>query len=55
MSAWAAPDPADAPVARIDAWVELQVLERAGDWAHIVCSNGWSAWVDGRAMEELQS
>jgi hypothetical protein len=53
MPAWAAPDPARDPVARTDAGVELQLLERDGDWAHIICSNGWSAWVDGRAMEEL--
>ncbi|WP_045696528.1 hypothetical protein [Streptomyces rubellomurinus] len=53
MSAWTAPDPALTAVTRIDARVELQVLERAGDWAHIVCSNGWSAWVDGRRIEEI--
>ncbi|WP_317440817.1 hypothetical protein [Streptomyces collinus] len=53
LSAWAAPDPAREPVARIDPGVELGLLERSGDWAHIVCSNGWSAWVDARAMEEL--
>ncbi|MEU4065744.1 YrhB domain-containing protein [Streptomyces wedmorensis] len=54
MPAWAEPDPNRAPVARIDARVELQILERAGDWAHIICSNGWSAWVDGRVMEPLR-
>ncbi|MFJ9776779.1 hypothetical protein ACIRVF_37035 [Kitasatospora sp. NPDC101157] len=53
MSAWTAPDPALPAATRIDARVELEVLERAGDWAHIVCSNGWSAWVDGRRIEEL--
>ncbi|MGW6919420.1 YrhB domain-containing protein [Kitasatospora sp. NPDC054939] len=53
MAAWSEPDPAREPVARIDARVELRLLERAGEWAHIVCSNGWSAWVDGRAMEPL--
>ncbi len=53
MSAWAAPDPALTAVTRIDGRVELQLLERAGDWAHILCSNGWSAWVDGRRIEEI--
>jgi SH3-like domain-containing protein len=53
MSAWAAPDARDKPVARIDPRVELQLLERSGDWAHIVCNNGWSAWVDGRAINEI--
>ncbi|MFG2848842.1 hypothetical protein ACGF12_37690 [Kitasatospora sp. NPDC048296] len=53
MSAWTAPDPALKAVTRIDGRVELQLLERAGDWAHIVCSNGWSTWVDGRRIEEI--
>jgi SH3-like domain-containing protein len=53
MSAWASPDPRGVPVARIDPRVELQLLERSGKWAHVVCKNGWSAWVDGRAIEEL--
>lgn len=53
MSAWTAPDPALKAVTRIDGRVELEVLQRAGDWAHIVCSNGWSAWVDGRRIEEI--
>ncbi|MEV0298371.1 hypothetical protein [Nocardia sp. NPDC050710] len=51
MLAWATPDPKRAPVARLDAGIELQLLERTGDWAHIVCSNGWSAWVNGTAIE----
>ncbi|MGY4100162.1 SH3 domain-containing protein [Nocardia sp. R16R-3T] len=53
MPAWATPDSTWPPVARIDARVELQILERCGDWAHIVCNNGWTAWVDGRAIEPL--
>ena len=53
MPAWAAPDPAGLPVARIDARLELQLLERSGSWAHIRCSNGWSGWVDGSAIEQL--
>ena len=55
MPAWSTPVGAGVPTARIDAGVELQVLTRAGQWAHIVCSNGWSAWVDGAAMAELRS
>jgi hypothetical protein len=34
MQAWAAPDPSGAVVAR----------------AHILCSNGWTGWVDGRII-----
>jgi hypothetical protein len=55
IPAWATPDPAGVPVARIDAGVELQLLELARGWAHILCANGWSAWVNGRAIKELQS
>lgn len=53
MSAFATPDPDETPVAQIDPRVELQLLERQGDWAHIAFSNGWSAWVDGRAIQAL--
>ncbi|WP_327094232.1 hypothetical protein OIE68_29095 [Nocardia vinacea] len=53
MPAWATPDPTRPPVARIDPRVELQILDRTGEWAHIACNNGWTAWVDGRAIEPL--
>ena len=52
MPAWATPDTARPPVARIDPRVELQLLERSGSFAHILCSNGWSAWVDNSAIEQ---
>jgi hypothetical protein len=54
MPAWTTPDPSDAPTVRIDPGVELQLLERSGHWAHIVCNNGWKAWVDGRDMDTLR-
>lgn len=50
MSAWTQPDGSAQPAAHIEARVELQLLERTGDWARIVCSNGWQAWVDGRLL-----
>lgn len=53
MLAWASPDPELAPIAQLDPRLELQLIERAGDWAHIVCANGWSAWVNGLAIEPL--
>jgi SH3-like domain-containing protein/DNA-binding transcriptional ArsR family regulator len=52
MDAWATPDRAAVPVAHIDPRVELQLLERTGEWARIRCSDGWSAWVDGRVIEK---
>ncbi len=53
LPAWAVPDPTQPAVATIDARVEMQVMERTGDWARIVCSNGWSAWVDARRLVSL--
>ncbi len=51
LPAWAAPDGAQAPVATLDTGLEVQLLEQRDDgWAHVVCSNGWSAWVDGRRL-----
>jgi hypothetical protein len=50
--AWSAPDSAPPPVATMDPRVPVQVLERGGDWAHVLCENGWSGWIDGRALVE---
>ncbi|POX51296.1 hypothetical protein C3489_20145 [Streptomyces sp. Ru71] len=49
MPAWEAPDPAR-PTVALDALLPVQLTERRGDWAHVLCSNGWSAWVDGRLL-----
>jgi hypothetical protein len=50
MWAYAEPDPGAAPVAPLDPRLPVQVDERLGDWAHVVCSNGWTCWVDGRQL-----
>lgn len=50
LAAYERPDPAAAPVAQLDPNLEVSVAERLGDWARIVCSNGWAAWVDGRRL-----
>ena len=50
LSAFAAPDGSGPSVATLDPRLEVQVVERSDDWARIVCSNGWSAWVDGRQL-----
>ncbi|MEV7773739.1 hypothetical protein [Kitasatospora sp. NPDC086791] len=52
LASWAAPDPAR-PTARLDALLPLQLLGRQGDWAQVLCSNGWTAWVDGRLLVSL--
>ena len=35
---------------RLDPHLVVQLVRVYGDWAQIVCSNGWSAWVDGRSL-----
>ncbi|GHE48095.1 hypothetical protein [Streptomyces capitiformicae] len=49
MPAWESPDPAR-PTVPLDALLPVQLLDRRGDWGHILCANGWSAWVDGRLL-----
>ncbi|MGW7544819.1 hypothetical protein ACWGKQ_27520 [Streptomyces sp. NPDC054770] len=49
MPAWEAPDPGR-PTVPLDALLPVQLVARRGDWAHISCANGWSAWVDGRYL-----
>ncbi|WP_431952564.1 hypothetical protein [Actinacidiphila sp. bgisy167] len=49
LTTWRAPDD-PAPSAGLDPLLPVRVTERQGDWARIVCSNGWSAWVDGRLL-----
>ena len=51
VAAWSVPDPTAAPVARLDPGLRVHVLEQRHEgWAHVRCSNGWSAWVDGRSL-----
>lgn len=40
-------DAADVPADKLDPGLEVAVIEESGHWAHVRCSNGWSAWVDG--------
>lgn len=54
MPAWAAPDPSRPPVVNLAANLDLRVAERAGDWARVVASNGWSGWVDARRLLPFQ-
>ncbi|MGW0948344.1 hypothetical protein ACWD4O_38130 [Streptomyces sp. NPDC002623] len=49
MPAWEAPDPTR-PTVPLDALLPVRLMERRGDWGHVLCSNGWSAWVDGRFL-----
>ena len=48
LPAWSVPDPNLAPVAHLEAGLDVTVAETAEyGWTRIVCSNGWSGWVDG--------
>jgi len=49
MPAWQAPDPAR-PTLPLDPLLPVQLVELRGDWGHVLCANGWSAWVDGRHL-----
>ncbi|MFF5503530.1 hypothetical protein [Streptomyces roseolus] len=49
LSTWQAPDPAY-PTVPLDAFLPVRLMERAGDWGRVLCSNGWSAWVDARLL-----
>lgn len=51
-SAWAQPDPAGARAGELKRRVPVQVVEREGDWAHVVTSNGWTGWIDSRDLKE---
>jgi hypothetical protein len=37
----------DRPTTPLDPGLEVAVAERHDDWVRVVCSNGWSTWVDG--------
>jgi hypothetical protein len=52
LPAWPGPDGSSPPAANLDPGLDVMVLERRGEWAHIRCSNGWEAWVDGRRLVE---
>ncbi|MFG2286769.1 hypothetical protein ACGFOU_12025 [Streptomyces sp. NPDC048595] len=49
MATWSAPD-STLPSSPLDPLLPVQVVDRRGDWALALCSNGWSAWVDGRLL-----
>jgi hypothetical protein len=54
LPAWTGPDGSGPPAANLDPGLDVMVLESRGQWAHIRCSNGWEAWVDGRRLTVSQ-
>ena len=54
LATYPEPDPAAPPGPRVEASLDVQVLEQREDgWAELLCSNGWKAWSDGRLLEAL--
>ncbi|MFF8386334.1 hypothetical protein [Streptomyces kanasensis] len=49
MATWESPDTAR-PTVPLDPFLPVRLLERTGDWARVLCANGWAAWVDGRLL-----
>ena len=54
LPAWPAPDPAQTVAATLSPGLEVEVAERAGDWARVVAVNGWTGWVDARRLVSLR-
>jgi hypothetical protein len=52
LATWAHPDFSE-PSARLDGLLPVRVADVRGDWARVVCSNGWTAWADGRLLVAL--
>ncbi|MHA6763907.1 hypothetical protein [Streptacidiphilus sp. PAMC 29251] len=52
LATWAGPEPSE-PSAPLDPLLPVQLTDSRGDWARVLCSNGWSAWVDGRMLVSL--
>ncbi|KDN87927.1 hypothetical protein [Kitasatospora cheerisanensis] len=52
MPTWTGPDPAAVGLP-LDPLLPVVLAEANGNWARIVCSNGWTAWVDGRLLVAL--
>jgi non-specific serine/threonine protein kinase len=50
LPAWSTPDPTHPAVATLDPGLGVQLVTWWGEWAHVRCSNGWEAWVNGRLL-----
>ena len=53
LDTWEKPDPDAKPSDELEEGIEVQVVERLGDWARVVCDNGWAGWIDGRDLVEV--
>ncbi len=53
LPTWDQPDASRPSGPPLPGGLDVQVTEWWGDWAHVACSNGWTAWVDGRALRPM--
>ncbi|MFJ6795306.1 hypothetical protein [Streptomyces sp. NPDC091268] len=49
LAAWESPD-ASRPTVPLDPFLPVRLGARRGEWGEVLCSNGWSAWVDCRLL-----
>jgi RsiW-degrading membrane proteinase PrsW (M82 family) len=50
LPAWSRPDVTTTVMGHLAAGTEVQEIERAGVWAHVLTHQGWSGWVDARTL-----
>lgn len=55
LATWDAPDAARPPGPPLPNRLPVRVLQWWGQWAQVECSNGWTAWVDGRWLQPLSA
>ena len=55
LPGWQEPSAADPPTGQLDPGLAVAVVERQGDWARIVASNGWAAWVASAGLIPVAS
>ena len=53
LDCFSGPDPGRILAVRLDGGLLVRVDETAGDWVRVGCSNGWTAWVDGRQLTTI--
>ena len=49
LPAWQVPDGSTQAVG-LNGGLELQQVQRVGDWAQVRATNGWTGWVDARRL-----
>ncbi len=54
MWVWTDRDPTAQPSGELDPGLGVRVTERSENWARIVCSNGFEAWVDARQLVDRE-